>query len=86
MTVEKQLDADQAWAYLQSKSVPNLDIERVGLHKITLVELLMEYRCELLQTLASATRKVLSPNIVQEIIDCGDPLSAFMRELRKPKV
>jgi hypothetical protein len=40
---EKQLDAEQAWEYLQSKNVPNLDIERPGLSKVTLVELLAEF-------------------------------------------
>ena len=39
----KQLDAEQAWEYLQSKSVPNLDIERDGQHKVTLVELLADF-------------------------------------------
>jgi hypothetical protein len=40
---DRQLDADQAWEYLQSKGVPNLDIEREGTCKVTLVELLSEF-------------------------------------------
>jgi hypothetical protein len=41
--LDKQLDAEQAWEYLQSKNVPNLDIERLGMDKVTLVELLSEF-------------------------------------------
>ena len=40
---QKQSDADKAWAYLQSKDVLNLDIERPGKDKVTLTELLSEY-------------------------------------------
>ena len=39
----KQSEADQAWEYLQSKDVLNLDIERPGKDKVTLVELLAEF-------------------------------------------
>ena len=41
---QRQIDADQAWEFLLSKSVPNLDIERPGMHKVTLVELIAEFR------------------------------------------
>lgn len=37
------VDTEQAWEFLQSKGVPNLDIEREGNHKVTLVELLAEF-------------------------------------------
>ena len=43
MTDYSKVDTEQAWEYLQSKSVPNLDIERPGMDKVTLVELLAEF-------------------------------------------
>lgn len=37
------VNTEQAWEYLQGKDVTNLDIERVGKEKVTLVELLAEF-------------------------------------------
>lgn len=39
----KQSEAEQAWEFLQSKGVMNLDIEREGKDKVTLTELLAEF-------------------------------------------
>jgi hypothetical protein len=40
----KQLEANRAWQFLEEKGVPNLDIERTGQDKVTLTELLVEFR------------------------------------------
>ena len=37
-------------------------------------------RNETLQTLASAMKKVLPPDLLQEVIDHCDPLAAFLRD------
>lgn len=44
---KRQEEANKAWMYLQSKDVLNLDIERPGKDKVTLVELLSGYARQL---------------------------------------
>ena len=41
---KKQLGSERAWMFLQTLPCPNVDIEREGTHKLTLVEVLSKYR------------------------------------------
>lgn len=78
----RQIRADHAWGFCQSMGVKNLDIPTEKGSKVTLVELLSEYRSEALRTLASGMKKVLSPETLEELRWSCDPLGEFVATLR----
>lgn len=78
----RQIRADHAWGFCQSMGVKNLDIPTEKGSKVTLTELLVEYRLETMRTLASAMSKVLPPETLEELRWSCDPLGEFLKVLR----
>jgi hypothetical protein len=62
--------------------VPNLDIPTAKGSKVTVTELLVEYRQEALRLLASGMKKVLTPEQLADLKYSCDPLGSFLEELR----
>lgn len=79
----RQYLADYAWGFCQSMGVKNLDIPTDKGSKVTLVELLVEYRQEAMRNLASGMRKVMTPEQLEDLAYTCDPLGSFIIELRK---
>jgi hypothetical protein len=78
----KQIMADHAWGFCQSMGVKNLDIPTEKGSKVTLTELLVEYRQEALRLLASGMKKVLTPEQIADLKYSCDPLDSFLEDLR----
>lgn len=77
----KQILADHAWGFCQSMGVRNLDITTDTGSKVTLTELLVEYREETLRTLASGMKKVLTTEQLADLKYSCDPLGSFLEDL-----
>lgn len=78
----RQILADHAWGFCQSMGVNNLDIPTEKGSKVTLVELLVEYRQEAMWLLASGMKKVLSAEELSDLKYTFDPLGTFLEDMR----
>lgn len=83
--VTRPIEAELFWQ--EYKKVGILDKPHMQDPDVYVPALLCDYASHVkehaLSTLASAMKKILPPAILSEIIERGDPLAAFMKELKK---